>query len=746
MDMAKTLSSTTWLKALQKLAYTGRKGLITLACVLLSQTTLAEVKITGTAFVALPGNKLEVRVDFSDTPPTPRSYMISQPARVVLDLLGTSNGLGTKSVDIKSGMVDTIHLAEVKDRVRMIANLYETTEYDSYIEGNSLYIVFGSGASGAIVAAAAPENQTPETVAAEVTTDTATPSSVEGVTETTTASTPTATKAAPVQKTQVSETFEPKRTQVSSIDFRRIDGNIGRVFINLSDSKAGVDIIEEGSNVIVNLIGAQLPAALEERIDVQDFSTPVTFVDAMGDGNNSSILIKPSAQPYDYLAYQSENQLIVDFKPITDTDAEDRLRERFPYTGEKLSLNFQDIDIRSVLQIIADVTDMNLVVSDTVSGNITLRLKNVPWDQALELVLKTKSLDKRLTGNVMMIAPAAEIAERERFEIETNKQVKELKEPQTEFIQINYAKATEIVALLGTEQGLMSARGKVQADPRTNTLIVRDIDTSIAKIRKALKTLDIPVRQVMIEARLVTVRTDISSELGVKWGLGYQRTGSNNRVILGSNASGDTAQVGTSGLVTPTSLNVDLGATSIGASRFAIGIGSNSTLLQMELSALQSDGNAEIVSQPKVITANGKTARIQSGDEIPFQTVQDGEVSIEFKEVVLSLDVTPQITPDNRLILDLKVNQDSVGEALPNGEVGIVTNMVETQVLVNNGETIVLGGVFQKQESESITKVPFLGDIPYLGRLFTRTSHSSDKTELLIFITPKIIEESLSAR
>ncbi len=723
MDMANTLSSTTWLIAAQQLAHRGRKWLAILAWVLLSQAALAEVKITGTAFVALPGNKLEVRIDFSDTPPIPRSYMIAQPARVVLDLLGTSNGLGSKSVDIKSGMVDTIHLAEVKDRVRLIANLYEATEYDSYIEGHSLFIVFGAGASAAVV-------------------NTLTPASDAGTAANTTA----ANGSAPASETRVTDAFEPKLTQVSSIDFRRIDGLIGRVLINLSDNKAGVDIIEEGSNVVVNLIGAQLPAALEERIDVQDFSTPVTFVDAMADGNNSSILIKPSAQPYDYLAYQSENQLIVDFKPITDTDAEERLRDRFPYVGEKLSLNFQDIDIRSVLQIIADVTDMNLVVSDTVSGNITLRLKNVPWDQALELVLKTKSLDKRLTGNVMMIAPAAEIAERERFEIETNKQVKELKEPQTEFIQINYAKATEIVALLGTEQGLMSTRGKVQADPRTNTLIVRDIDTSITKIRKALKTLDIPIRQVMIEARLVTVRTDISSELGVKWGLGYQRKGSNNRVIVGSNAPGDTAQVGTSGLVTPTSLNVDLGATSIGASRFAIGIGSNSTLLQMELSALQSDGNAEIVSQPKVITANGKTARIESGDEIPFQTVEDGEVSIEFKKVVLSLDVTPQITPDNRLILDLKVNQDSVGEALPNGEVGIVTNMVETQVLVNNGETIVLGGVFQKQESESIAKVPLLGDIPYLGRLFTRTSRSSDKTELLIFITPKIIEESLSAR
>ena len=704
MDMAKTDSSATGLINLRQLVTTGLGWLTTVACLLLAQTALAETKIIDTAFVSLPGNKVEVRIDFNDAPPLPRTYMIEHPARVVLDLLGTSNGLGTKSVDIKSGQVDTINLAEVKDRVRVIANLYESTEYDTYIEGNSLYIIFGSGA-----------------------TDTAAISSTSVE-----------------ENAQTTKTFEPKRTQVSSIDFRRIDGNIGRVFINLSDNKAGVDIIEEGSNIIVNLIGAQLPAALEERIDVQDFSTPVTFVDAMGDGNNSSILIKPSALPYDYLAYQSENQLIVDFKPITDTDAEERLRARFPYTGEKLSLNFQDIDIRSVLQIIADVTDMNLVVSDTVSGNITLRLKNVPWDQALELVLKTKSLDKRLTGNVMMIAPAAEIAERERFEIETNKQVKELKEPQTEFIQVNYAKATDIVVLLGTDQGLMSSRGKVRADPRTNTLIVRDIDTSIAKIRKALKTLDIPVKQVMIEARLVTVRTDVSRELGVKWGFGYQRTGSNNRLVLGANASGDTAQVGTAGLVTPSALNVDLGATGTNASTFAIGLGSNTTLLQLELSAIESDGNGEIISQPKVITANGMPARILSGDEIPFQTVDDNEVNIEFKEVVLALDVTPQITPDNRLILDLKINQDSIGETLPNGEVGIVTNEIQTQVLVNNGETIVLGGVFQKDATEFISKVPLLGDIPYLGRLFSQRRLSNVKKELLIFITPKIIEDSLN--
>ncbi len=676
---------------------------IVMTMMLSSSVSRAEVRITDTTFVALPGNRMELKFEFDAPPPVPRAYMIEDPARVVLDLWGASNGLGTKSVDIKSGQVDSINFAEVKGRVRVIANLYEPTEYDAYIEGNNLFVVFGTGAVATAEASAAPTRATPAASAVS------------------------------------------QRTRVSSIDFRRVEGDLGRVVINLSDSKAGIDIVEEGSNVIVNLIGARLPADLEQRIDVQDFSTPVTFVDAMADGNNSSILIKPSAEPYDYLAYQSDNQLIVDFKPVSDTEADERERERFPYTGEKLSLNFQDIDIRSVLQIVADVTDMNLVVSDTVSGNITLRLKNVPWDQALELVLKTKNLDKRIIGNVMMVAPAAEIAERERFELETNKQVAELAPLNTLFLQVNYAKAGDVAGLLSTEQGMLSERGSIRPDPRTNMLLIQDTDRNIAKVRRALKKLDVPVRQVMIEARIVTVSTDATKELGVKWGASYIHDGGRN-VVLGSGTGAVAQAGGTAALTVPTGLNVDLGATTTGASAFAIGLGSSSYLLQFELSALESDGKAEIVSQPKIITANGKAAKIQSGDEIPFQTVEDGEVNIEFKEVVLSLDVTPQITPDNRLILDLKVNQDSVGEELPNGEVGIITNELETQVLVDNGETVVLGGVFKNETTYSMAKVPFFGDLPVVGNLFKRKKNTDSKVELLIFITPKIIEESVTAR
>ncbi|WP_233153002.1 type IV pilus secretin PilQ [Motiliproteus sp. MSK22-1] len=676
----------------------------TLSSITLSNKVQADATITDTSFVALPGNKMELRIDFDAPPPIPRSYMIENPARVVLDLWGVKNGLGTKNLDIKSGQVDSVNLAEVKGRVRLIANLYEATEYDAYIEENSLFIVFGSGT----VARSSDASVSPK-------------------------------------KTLTAQAASA-RTTIQSIDFRRIEGDLGRILITLTDSKAGVDIVEEGSNVIVNLIGAQIPADLEQRIDVQDFSTPITFIDAMGNGNNTSILIKPSAQPYDYLAYQSENQLVIDFKPITDAEADQLQREKFPYTGEKLSLNFQDIDIRSVLQIIADVTDLNLVVSDTVGGNITLRLKNVPWDQALELVLKTKSLDKRVIGNVMMVAPASEIAERERFELETNKQVAELAPLNTLFLQVNYAKAAEIAALLSSEQGMLSERGSMKPDPRTNMLLIQDTDRNIAKVRRALKKLDVPVRQVMIEARIVTVSTDATKDLGVQWSLGGVNDGS-NRVVIGSGMD-DVRRAGGGLPITeiPTTLNVDLGATTTGASNFAIGFGNNDLFLGFQISALEADGQAEVISQPKIITANGKQARIQSGNEIPFQTVEDGEVSIEFKDVVLSLDVTPQITPDNRLILDLKVNQDSVGETLPNGEVGIDTNELETQVLVDNGETVVLGGVFKNETSRSLAKTPFFGDLPIVGNLFRHTLNKDNKVELLIFITPKIIEESVTAR
>lgn len=673
-------------------------ALVFTALLTVSSLSRADVQIIDTSFVSLPGNRIELRFDFDNPPPLPRSYMIENPARVVMDLPGVTNGLGSKHIDVKSGQLDSVSLAEVKDRVRLIANLYESAEYDSYVEGNSLFVVLGSGGS----------------------------------------------RTTSMPATTLSAQAKAARTAVTGIDFRRVEGDVGRVLINLSDDKAGVDIIEEGSNIVVNLIGAQIEPALEQRVDVQDFSTPVLFIDAMGEGNNSSILIKPSAQPYDYLAYQSENQLVVDFKPITQNEALERERDKFPYTGEKLSLNFQDIDIRSVLQIIADVTDMNLVVSDTVSGNITLRLKNVPWDQALDLVLKTKSLDKRVIGNVMMVAPASEIAERERFELETNKQVEELAPLHTEFLQVNYAKAADIVALLGTEQGLLSERGSVRSDPRTNMLLIQDTDRNLAKVRRALKQLDVPVRQVMIEARIVTVSTDASKELGVKWGAGYIDDGSRNFVLGGQ--AGDVAQAaGTGSLTIPSSLNVDLGAAGA-TSSLAVGIGSSSSLLQFEISAMESDGEAEVISQPKIITANGKPAVIKSGEEIPFQTVEDGEVNVEFKEVVLSLDVTPQITPDNRLILDLKVNQDSVGRTLPTGDVGIDTDEIQTQVLIDNGSTVVLGGVFKKTSESSVDRVPFFSDLPVVGNLFKQRSMDSAKTELLIFITPKIVEESVTAR
>ena len=492
----------------------------------------------------------------------------------------------------------------------------------------------------------------------------------------------------------------------------------------------------------MNLLNAVLPEALQRRLDVIDFATPVLNIDALPEGDGSTINIEANGE-YDYLAYQADDVLIIDFKPVAVDDAEKRRKAKFPYSGEKLSLNFQDIEVRSVLQLIADFTNLNLVASDTVSGRITLRLQSVPWDQALELVLKTKGLDKRKVGNVLMVAPADEIANRERLELENSRQVAELAKLQTEFVQVNYAKAADIAKLLSAEQGLMSSRGSVSVDSRTNTLLIQDTAAKLDAIRGALTYLDIPVRQVMIEARIVIASTDFSKNLGVRWG--YAKNASKNGDQYAS--AGTLGQLN-GALGTQTTfgggLAVDLGVAS--TSSFALGFLTDSGFLDLEIAALESDGLSEIVSQPKLVTADGQTARIESGVEIPYQeAASSGATSVSFKDAVLSLEVTPQITPDDRIIMELKINNDSVGQIFA-GVPSIDTREIETQVLVENGETIVLGGVYELSSVDSTSKTPLLGDIPFLGRLFKRTQKEETKTELLIFITPRLIKDSLSVR
>ena len=680
--------------------------LVAVAGLVFSGVVSAEVMLKEANFVSLPGGKVELRFDFDAAPPQPQAYMINQPARLVMDLWGVETDMKARSLDVKTGLVDVVSFAQTDGRLRIVAGLYESSGYTTRAEGNSLFVVL--------------QNKAPM----EMTKNSAAVSSM----------------VAASHKKQAM--VDDNRTSVEGLDFERVEGGIGRVTINLSDDKAGVDIQEEGNNVVVNLVGAELSRALEQRVDVQDFVTPVMFIDSMANGGNTSILIKPSAEPYEYLAYQTDNKLVLDFKPQSQAEKDERDKDLFPFSGEPIDLNFQNVEIRSILQIIAEVAELNLVVSDSVGGNITLRLKNVPWDQALDIILKTKDLDQRTVGNVLLIAPAAEIAAREQAELESSKKVEELAPLRTEFIQVEYRKASD---MLGTVQGakLVSERGFVMADDETNVLMVRETDQAIANIRKTLKKFDVEVEQVLIEARLVNARSTASEDLGIKWGFGYNDV-DNGKGWIVDDTLGSVDFSNTTGITTP-NLMVDLGAAATNSIAIGFKPGASS-LLALELTALETDGKVEVVSQPKVLTMNGKKAKIESGSEIPYQVVEDGEVSIQFKDVVLSLDVTPRINPGDRIAMELTITQDSIGAVLPNGEISINNNELTTSVVVPDGQTLVLGGVFKNETSEGVSKIPLLGDLPLLGPLFRNTTTSADKSELLIFITPKLVRNSLTGK
>jgi type IV pilus assembly protein PilQ len=680
-----------------------RSVLFAFTGLMLSGWAVADILMKEANFVALPGGKIELRYDFDTAPPSPQAYMINSPSRLVLDLWGVESEVDRRVLDVKTGLVDVVNFAQTDGRLRIVTSLYEPTNFETRIEGNSLFVIL--------------EKQSVATPAVA-----------------------SVTNNIVLDKPAMEGAIAEERTRVLGMDFEREEGGVGRVTLNLSDSSAGLDILEEGSNVVVNLAGAILPSTLEQRVDVQDFATPVMFIDAMANGQNTTILVKPSSEPYEYLAYQTGNKLVLDFKPVTLSDKEQREKELFQFTGEPIDLNFQNVELRSVLQIIAEVAELNLVVSDSVGGNITLRLKNVPWDQALDIVLKTEGLDQRTVGNVLLIAPADEIAQREKAELESSQQVEQLAPLRTEFIQVDYRKASE---MMGTIQGakLVSERGFIMADDETNVLMVRETTNAIQEIRDTLHRFDVEVEQVLIEARLVNATSNVTKDLGIKWGFGYNDVDNGKGWIV----SQDQSSIDFSSTSPTSGLNVDLGATATNVGQIAIGFAPGaSTLIGLELSALEADGKAEIVSQPKILTTNGKKALIQSGSEIPYQTVEDGEVSIEFKDVVLSLDVTPRINPGDRIAMELVIKQDSIGQVLANGELSIDNNELQTTVVVPDGQTIVLGGVFKNETSDSVNKVPLLGDLPIMGALFRNKESTSEKTELLIFITPKLVRNSLS--
>lgn len=703
-----------------------------------SSLSAAAATLNDVQFTELPGGKIEVRAQFSGTPVTPKGYAIEQPARIVLDFEGTANSLKEKKFPLSFGNAKSAVVLDSGGRTRLIINLVSPSSYSTSIEGNALVAVVEGGAR-------------PQTFTRQQ----------EGE--------------------ETRQTFTDKANrQITGVDFRRTENGSGTVLLSLSDPKVAVDIEESAGGVVVNFVDTELPSELRRRLDVVDFATPVKIIESISDGNNAQFSIDVTGD-YDYLAYQTDNQYVITVKPLTQEEIAAK-KERFKYVGEKLSLNFQDIKVRAVLEIIADVTGLNLVASDTVEGNITLRLDNVPWDQALDLVLKSKSLDKRQVGNVLLVAPAAEIAERERQEIETRNQLQELAPLRTEFIRVRYANAKDIFELFSGEdsdsdssdesgskatRGILSARGTAIVDERTNSIILTETEEKIAQFRLLIEQVDVPIRQVMIESRIVVANSDFAKEIGVRWGgiaggvrngRAYEAGGSLDSFANNSGGTGGGGGTGTSDgsplgffngqnstIINENNI-VDLAAPSQAGS-FAISFLNSKVLLNLELTAFENSGQAEIVSQPKVITGDKQQATIESGQEIPYQVVTDDGVSIQFREAVLKLDVTPQITPDNRVIMDLKINQDSVSasEVISNqSAVPIIdTTELNTKVLVGDGQTIVLGGIFQQSTIKGVTKVPLLGDIPLLGRLFRQNIESEEKQELLIFITPRILSETL---
>lgn len=728
------------------------------------------VNLNSIGFANLPGDSIEVRLEFDSRPPEPTGFAQEQPARISIDLSNVQSSLSERRFDIDSNNAQSVMVLETDDRTRLVFNLTSPVDYQTRIEGNTLIVHLGNDTR--VASAASP---------------------------------------APAPAAQAASAQGPALVDVT---FRRgAEPSEGQIVISLSDDRVLGNVEQIGSRVYLEFSGTDVPERLNRRFDVTDFATPVNTIDVYPQRGNATVAVDLNGE-YEYVAYQQGRQYTISVTPPGATGA--NADPASAYSGNLVSLSFQNIDVRSVLQLLADENNFNLVASDAISGNITLQLQDVPWDQALNLVLQSRNLDKRLVGNVLYVAPADEIAAQEQQALDASRQAQALAPLHTEYVQVNYADAANILMLLTGSStgnatpgaapdpaapaatgvapesgatGVLSSRGTATVDARTNIIIIRDVAEKLEEVRELLSKLDIPVRQVLIEARIVNVSTDFGRDLGIRWG-GAGRTDSsdgfryggsqastlqqqNNRVaesaaIQQALAAGEAARVqalqdGTDpsligaivaqainavpipvGSVTfPDALAVDLGVESENASSFSVGFTSNSGLIELELSALESSGNGEVIARPKVTTQDKVTATIQSGVRIPYQAQAGGTAggsTTEFVDAVLSLEVTPQITPDGRIIMQLDIHQDSVAAGTGNVP-AINTNAINTSVLVENGDTIVLGGVFREETTTTETKTPLLGDIPYVGRLFKRTNNSNRRTELLIFITPRIIAE-----
>lgn len=669
----------------------------------------------------LQGGAEVLRIEFSEPQELPTGFSIQSPARIALDFPGVTNGTGRTLIDINQGNVKSANIVQAGERARVVLNLKHPTSYRAESQGNAVMILLEAATSSAKM-----------------------PTSQAG---------------------SFAESQNVDVLPLKDLDFRRGTDGAGRIVVGLPNNQVGVDLQQQGKGLIVDFLRSSLPEGLRRKLDVSDFGTPVQTIAATQQGERVRLMIDPVGE-WEHSAYQSDNQFVVEVRP-KKVDLT-KLTQGPTYSGEKLSLNFQNIEVRSLLQVIADFTNFNIVTSDTVTGALTLRLKDVPWDQALQIIMDAKGLGMRKSGTVLWIAPKDEIDERTKKDYEAALAIQKLEPLRTQAYQLNYAKAADMVVQLTTNTSsgggsgssqntrFLSERGSALAEPRTNQLFVTDTAAKLEEVRQLLLTLDVPVRQVMIEARIVEARDSFGRSLGVRLGGGDLRAnrggdggyalGGGNRLALGTNYSNATNSAGFGG-------NVDVGGSFVNLpaslsnvrdmGSFALSIFNSAAnrFLTLELSAMEADGQGKIVSSPRLITADQTKALIEQGTEYPYSvTAPNGATTIAFKKAVLKLEVTPQITPEGNIILDLDVNKDSRGESTDQG-VAIDTKHIRTQVLVENGGTVVIGGIFEMEETNQENKIPLLGDVPVVGNLFKNRTKESTKREMLVFITPKVITD-----
>jgi type IV pilus assembly protein PilQ len=688
-----------------------------------AQAQTAIEAVTG----SIQGGSEVVRIDLSkELTAVPSGFAIQSPARIALDFPGVTSAMGRSTVEMNQGNLKSVSVVQAGERTRVVLNLKNAAAYKTEIQGKSLLIILESGVAGA----------PPDAVAA---------------------------------------TFAEARSRDSSplkdMDFRRTTEGAGRVVVTLPNNQVGVDIRQQGKTLVVDFMKSTLPEGLRRRLDVADFGTPVKSVTTTQSGDRVRMVIEPTGQ-WEHSAYQSDEQFVVEVKELK-TDPK-KLSQGVGYTGQKLSLNFQNIEVRSLLQVIADFTNFNIVTSDSVSGSVTLRLQDVPWDQALDIILQAKSLGYRKSGNVLWVAPKDEIAAKEKLELESVASTQNLEQVKTQFFQINYAQAKDLATQLAAggvvaagsvstpNARLLSSRGSVIAIERTNQLFVTDIPSKLEQIQDLITKVDVPVRQVMIEARLVEASDSFGKSLGVKLGAtdlrakqggdgGYQLGNNGERVAFGTSYANAVATSGASSGVDTGGNFVNLPALAMGsnsAATFALSVFNSAAnrFLNLEISAMEADGKGKVVSSPRVVTADKVPAVIEQGEELPYSTMVCAGTpvvcnpGIAFKKMNLKLEVTPQITPDGGIILKLDINKDVVGRSTPSG-FGVNTKHVKTEVLVDNGGTVVIGGIFEETENTDEYKVPLLGDLPGLGNLFKSKTRQTQKRELLVFVTPKLIPE-----